>query len=361
MDIKVKIQTYLRNGNSLDKLKEAPYFIKVKIHSDYPNIHMFKYNQLSSDFKHAMVRESRGIILDSANNWEVVSYPYNKFFNYNEPKASKIDWSTAKVYKKLDGSLMTMYHYDGKWHVSSSGVPDASGAVPYGTFAKLFWDTWYKHEQYQLPVNTTKCYIFELMTPHNQIVVTHLSSQIVLHGVRCLKTLKEERPEEHAALNKWKVVESYEFDDVNMVIEAASNIDPTKDEGYIICDDKFNRVKIKSPQYVALAHTLNSVAKNPANLIKVVQNNEGDEVISTYPHLKEEYDKLKKNYDNLYAEIAQQWEDNKNLAGNSKEFAAKIKGLWYKSCLFGLRTGKVKDIKEWMSNLDPKELKEKIE
>ena len=37
-----------------------------------------------------------------------------------------IDWGTARVYEKLDGSLMTLYRYGGAWQVASSGLPDGS-------------------------------------------------------------------------------------------------------------------------------------------------------------------------------------------------------------------------------------------
>ena len=39
----------------------------------------------------------------------------------------KINWKTARVYEKIDGSLMTLYFYDNKWIISSSGKPDADG------------------------------------------------------------------------------------------------------------------------------------------------------------------------------------------------------------------------------------------
>src|SRR5689334_3182288 len=58
-----------------------------------------------------------------------------------EKWADEIDWATATVYEKLDGSLVTLYwcaaprchphittsRYEQEWNVSSSGVPDASG------------------------------------------------------------------------------------------------------------------------------------------------------------------------------------------------------------------------------------------
>ncbi len=55
-----------------------------------------------------IVQQCRGIILDEANNWQIVSYPYDKFFNYEESYAPQLDWSTAKIFEKLDGSLMTL-------------------------------------------------------------------------------------------------------------------------------------------------------------------------------------------------------------------------------------------------------------
>jgi hypothetical protein len=78
--------------------------------------------------------------LDSKADWRVVCYPYNKFFNFGEPYAvTDIDWSSAVVYEKYDGSLATLYHYKGEWMVASSGVPDASGSIDNNTtFRQLF-------------------------------------------------------------------------------------------------------------------------------------------------------------------------------------------------------------------------------
>ena len=50
-----------------------------------------------------------------------------------ESSADAIDWSTARVMEKLDGSLATLYWYKGEWHVSSSGVPDASSEYAAGS------------------------------------------------------------------------------------------------------------------------------------------------------------------------------------------------------------------------------------
>ncbi len=65
---------------------------------------MFKYDQLRSDLSIPLVQECRGLVLD-AHTFEVVSYPFNKFFNYGEPLASDVDWASAYVTQKLDGCV----------------------------------------------------------------------------------------------------------------------------------------------------------------------------------------------------------------------------------------------------------------
>lgn len=58
-----------------------------------------------------------------------MAFPYKKFFNYGENGSASIDWKTARVYEKIDGSLLTLYFAMGEWHVASSSLPDASGKI----------------------------------------------------------------------------------------------------------------------------------------------------------------------------------------------------------------------------------------
>ena len=94
----------------------------------------------------------------SYENGQVVCYPYEKFFNLDEPlgkRADPLDVGSMRVYEKLDGSLATLYHYQNQWHVASSGTPDGDGDLTQTqTFAELFWDIW-KKEGYHLPKDTS--------------------------------------------------------------------------------------------------------------------------------------------------------------------------------------------------------------
>jgi hypothetical protein len=53
-------------------------------------------------------------VLDEKREWKIVVFPYEKFFNFNESFAAKLDWDEHTIVtEKSDGSLMTLYYYDG--------------------------------------------------------------------------------------------------------------------------------------------------------------------------------------------------------------------------------------------------------
>jgi tRNA splicing ligase len=90
---------FLRSGGTLADLA-ARYFIKATRHRQKPHLVLLKYDQINSPFAEPIVRECRGIILDEASNWRVVSRSFDKFFNHGEGHAATIDWSTARVYRR---------------------------------------------------------------------------------------------------------------------------------------------------------------------------------------------------------------------------------------------------------------------
>ena len=89
-----------KHDNWKELLQEAPYFLDIKEEDGFT---LLKYNQINSDFSQDIVKECRGIILDS--NHKIVCWPFSKFFNYGESNADEIDWSSARVQEKIDGCL----------------------------------------------------------------------------------------------------------------------------------------------------------------------------------------------------------------------------------------------------------------
>ena len=340
--IMMELQNYLRQYG-LDSLCSS-YHIKSTRHQKYPHLICLKYSQIESPMGEKIVQQCRGIILDSAQDWQIVSYPYNKFFNYGEHHASTIDWSSAKVYEKLDGSLMVLYFYDGEWRVQSSGTPDAGGEVNgFGfTFAELFWKVW-NELGYHLPQEREYCFIFELMTPYNRIVVQPKNNQIVLHGARNLDTLIESEPGFWANKYGWELVKSYPLTNWTEVIKAAEMLDPMDSEGYIICDQNFNRVKVKSPQYVAISHLREGFSTR--RMLEIILTNEGEEFLAYFPEWTGLYEKIKDKYQSLIEEVEAAYQQYQHIE-TQKDFALAIKHLPYSGILFSLRSGKISSVKE---------------
>jgi hypothetical protein len=352
----MELQNYLRT-HGLEKLVETSHINAVP-HQQYPNLVCLKYSMMDSPMSQVVVRQSRGIIFDRANNWEIVAYPYDKFFNYGEGRAAAIDWASAQVYEKLDGSLMTLYFYDRKWHVASSGTPDGSGDIRDCDFnlAQLFWRVWTALD-YQLPTDTEHCYIFELMTESNQIIVIHDRDRLVLHGARNIKTLTESAPQIWAQKYGWEAVNIYPLTDEREIKTAANLLNPIATEGYVVCDRHFNRVKVKSPQYVAIQHLLGGFCS--LRLTKIIIANEGEEFLVYFPEWTDLYRQMKERYRVLIPEIEANWERYKDISVQ-KDFALAIKDLPYPSILFALRSGKVKSVRESLNDEPVHKIIEKI-
>lgn len=333
----LKLQEYLQTHTTEELTTELS--VAVKPHSVYPELFLFKYSQIDSPMSNQVVQECRGIILNK--DWEIIAFPYTKFFNAEEPNAAKIDWKSAKIYEKLDGSLMTMYFYDNKWNIASSGTADASGEVQgfstdYLNFADLFWKTWHSLG-YSLPIKENKnfCFMFELMTPFNRVVVQHQKPRIALHGVRDLDTLQEKDPADFSFYG-WEIVQQYNLKTLEEVFEACKKLDPIKNEGFVIVDKYFNRVKVKSPQYVALSHMKDGFSQR--RMLQLCLANESMEFLSYFPEYTELYNTISTKLMCLTLDIQETYNKIKHLEVQ-KDFALEACKHKYSGALFGMRKG----------------------
>lgn len=343
-----KLQDALRNGITLQELFNT-YKVRSKRHKKYDNLILFKYSTIDAPpWLEIIPRESRGIILDESDNWKCVSRPYDKFFNYQEVWADPIDWTNAICLEKLDGSLMVLYFYDNQWMVASSGTPDASGNVNDMdfTFSELFWKVW-SELGYVLPNNTDMCYMFELMTPYNRIVVSHEKNRLVLHGARVISSGEEVYPEK-AANPEWEVVRSYSLNSIKAILDAAKNLKGIETEGFVIVDSNWNRIKVKSPDYVAMSQLKEGF--NLRRILEIVRGNEGSEVLAYFPEYTKMYNEVENKYSNLIKNLQEAWDINQHHK-SQKEFALAIKDEPMSGILFSLRAGKIDSIKHGLATI----------
>lgn len=359
----LELQKFLRSysdPNLALKELESKYAISSKRHSKYPELILFKYNQIESDFKEKIVCESRGIILLSNDNWNIVSYPFDKFFNNDESLAATIDWSTAVVQEKCDGSLMTLYHYNNEWLVSSSGSPCATGQVNDSnhSFATLFWNTFHSMGA-KLPANKNFCYMFELTSQLNRVVVVHNKPKLTLIGARDLIS-GEEFPIEMISndyLNIQKV-KTYNLDSLQDIIKTFDNSNPLESEGYIVVDAMFNRQKIKDPKYIQLHRAKDGFSTRA--FVELAKMGEVSEFVSAFPEFKDRLDVIKVKYEELLTSVESNYNTIKHIE-TQKEFAfaaLKFKGS---SAMFAVRAGKFNSFKQFFAKINTDSLIEMLE
>jgi hypothetical protein len=199
-------------------------------------------------------------------------------------------------------------------------MPDGSGAITKDlSFAELFWDIWNNVLKNKLPTNKKLTYMFEMVSPRNPIVVKPEREMIALHGVRDNETYLELDARKVAIENGWEAVPVVHFGSLTELVEAAKNLNPAKQEGFVIRDAYFNRIKLKTPQYVALSHLSikGKVSVNAKHMLQIVRTNEGSEFIAYFPEYAQLHELVQESYNTLVANL----ENILNKQGNPKDIS----------------------------------------
>lgn len=331
--------------------------IKEKRHPAFPELMHLVYCQIASSAHagHPIVNECRGLILN-ARTLEVVSHPFHRFYNDGEAVAAPIDWGSARVQDKLDGSLTVLYHYAGAWHVATKGSPDAGGPVlgHTMTFRELFWSTW-GHQHLGLPdLDPDFTYVFELTSPLNRVVVAHDDHRLTLLGVRSRVTGQEFPASAFPALNP---VREHPLGSLVDVRAAAEVLNPIAAEGFVVVDRHFNRVKIKSPRYVAIHHLKDTLTMR--GLLEMVKAGEQHEVLAYFPELRAAYEDVSAKFDALAAELEADYARIAHIE-NQKDFALEAVKTRWSGALFTVRKGGAATIREALSKVPAERLADLI-
>lgn len=319
---KLELRDFILSHDNWEELLTAePYCLKISRDGEYI---MFKYNQLFSDFNIHLVREARGIIFRESD-WECVCHPFDKFGNYGEEYCPEINWKTASVQEKIDGSLIKFW-YDRGWHISTNGTIDAFKAnlndIKYQNFGQLVLEAVHKvfvdeHEFFSM-LSTKATYMFELVSPYNRVVIPYDETQLYFLGARGRTSGVECDPEIiDIILKHFQMPKRYHLHSLEDVQNAA-NILPWNQEGYVVCDGSFNRIKIKSPSYVVAHYTRNNNTISTERLVRIILDGEQEEFLIYASDYADELHEVE-NYMNKIADSAV--ESIKVLFGAQYEFA----------------------------------------
>ena len=305
-----------------------------------------KYNQAESPMHEECVADCRGLVVRSDDPTQVVAMAYRKFWNLGEKYAAPIDWASARVMEKLDGSLITMYWHEGRWCVASSGHPTAGGnynGESERTFAEAFWEAW-AELGYRTPGHGDRClwYVFEFCAPANRIVVKYDKPQIVLHGARHMDTFEEYSRDELAVfadLHGWELVSEWDIrgeqPTPGWVTEAAAGTDPLALEGFVVVDRHFNRVKVKNPRYVEIHHLRGN--RSPRAVVELWKSGEDSEVLAHFPEMRPDFDAVTAPIERSVDCLRLRWAEH-GAVQDRKSFALAVKDLPFSSVLFRMHS-----------------------
>ena len=242
------------------------------------NLALFKYT-MECDFMDPVVQEARGIIID-VDALEVVCWPFRKFGNYNENYADQIDWSSACVQEKVDGSIIKLWFHQEKndWQFSTNGTIRAEDAFVEKASGTTFAEVIRSAVNYaDIPfagLDRNKTYIFELVSPMTQVVVPykvtmlyHIGTRHNMTGIESREDIGIKKPAEYPLHSLAECIQAAK--ELNHGMKGLSEV---KQEGFVVVDGNWNRVKIKSPDYLA-AHYVSNIRMTRENVISLVREN----------------------------------------------------------------------------------------
>lgn len=206
----------------------------------------------------------------------------------------------------VHNSIIKVWH-DESWHVSTNGMIDAFETdlqlptVEFKSFGELFMTAWKNSTSFDFDYLLSKDYtsIFELVSPFNRVVVPY--KEITTYTIGCRNNLTgKEYPFTLPAFNAPKVYSFASFEDM---IESTKTL-PYSQEGYVVVDKDFNRVKVKGLAYLQIHHLKDNGNVNPKRVLELVKLNEIDEYLSYFPEYTDIFNQVKAKYDKTLETIS---------------------------------------------------------
>lgn len=306
-----------------ERLEQPPYNITINEDNDYL---LLKYNMLESDFTQPLVKECRGLIIDKYT-WKPVALSFKKFWNIQEPLHDEIDWRTACVQEKIDGSKILIWYnvHKNKWQVSTSGMLDAYKAGVNGfnkTYGQLFDEALEAlKENIFYYMDPDCCYTFELVSPESRIVVPYKKTEIYFLGFRNKFTFEEFSPKDSALTDFIKTPKVYPLKSLEDCIKATEKMG-FDEEGFVVVDKNWNRVKIKSPAYVQAHYLRSNNNMSYARILDMIEfgGDTADNFLKIYPEYKSYFDEVRNAKESFYNKVLKSLYDF-DFIGSRKEAA----------------------------------------
>jgi len=276
-------------------LTNAPYYLIVK--HDGPYV-LLEYQQFASDMANILCQQARGSIFrqNYEGKWIAISVGMFKFFNYGQIEAAEIDWASAVVSTKVDGSNIRLAydHIAGQWLLSTTGTIRAnnvqlgSNRTFYSEFVRLIGGE-NKFAALCASLSKQYTYYFEMVSYFNKIVVRYGEEAIYYIGCRDMITFNERPMADMPAVMKEygiRAIPTYFLSSIDECIAAAEALGENN-EGFVVTDTHFNRLKVKTPWYIAMHHMRGGGVLTVRRVIELWTTDLLDDFVGNFPEYQE--------------------------------------------------------------------------
>ena len=271
-----------------------------------------------------IVQEARGLIINMKTK-KVVCHSFNKFFNYDDPNSKPINWNSAKVLDKIDGTLVNLWWDNNEWHWSTNGNIDAFKGITNiktDTFGnciiRAITNEGLAYDEFLSYFKPGYTYIFELVTPANILVVKSNEDKLYYLSCRNMITGKEEIKTVLPVI----APKQYHFNNIKEVIEAANKFSD-QHEGYVVVDNNYNRVKVKGQEFLKSFYINNFQLSKHQLMDILLQKEVYNEFIKTFPQYIPALKDLEDKWNAINLEIKRANDELKRIESESPSVTRK--------------------------------------
>ena len=322
--------------------------VLVKHHNDWPlDLYTYARKCQYDDVWNPVTTKTRGLIVNR-DTGEVIARPFEKWFNYGD--SSKPDtWpenlpkGEPAITKKLDGNLITLYPWEGRWYAASKGSfhsEHADWANEWLADRPQYWSFGW----------TPVCEMVAESVQHH--IVHYGEGHQGLYLLAMVWNDTGEELDDPALLNGWGIINGMNVNptlDVRM--ECALKANNKNEEGYVLAWPRAGqppfRVKVKFVEFLRLQKLLHNTG--PKQILDMLRYphlqcylTEALDVERSTPEFVEWVqgwiDKLRGRYNEIEAEsqaiYSQAWEDL--LDAPRKEYAERFKTRPNTAVLFAM-------------------------
>ena len=297
--------------------------------SENNGFYLYNYNQnVLVPRGDPIIRYCRGLVLNG--DGMIINMPFKRFFNAHEAECDEIDWGSAEILEKLDGSMISVWWTGSEWEVTTRGsfYPNEHAHNFKETFMRLFT----KFDKLQ-PGHS---YMFEMISKDNRIVTRYDDEFVCLIGCRSTEALCEFDQDQldmiarNIDVRRPKRFKATNVDECRNLFENMED----DEEGLVIVDKDFNRMKLKQESYLKMSKIMQLKEQDILDYIAGRTEIDGD-----YMDMPEVKEKIK-NINDIYRVVFDHvWDVYINIKDieTQKEFASHALNYRCSSVLFKMR------------------------